>query len=106
MRETRAEIYRTDARPTLLGTYDSSLIPAGANGMIYALADGKLVARQYDAATPAWSFGHGTLVTAPIRVGKQIVVGSSSGQISVLSADDGSVVSNYQSAAAIAKPDE
>lgn len=106
MRETRAEIYRTDARPTLLGTYDSSLIPAGANGMIYTLADGKLVARQYDAATPAWSFGDGTLVTAPIRVGKQIVVGSSSGQISVLSADDGSVVSNYQSAAAIAKPDE
>lgn len=91
---------------TLVGSFSSKVIPAGANGVLYTLTDGKLTARAAGAATPLWTFGDGTLISAPLRVGKNVVVGSMSGVVSVLSANDGSLVSSYKLSAAVAAPDE
>jgi outer membrane protein assembly factor BamB len=91
---------------TLLGMFASRVIPAGGSGVLYTLTDGKLSARTAGSATPRWTFGDGTLTTAPIVVGAYVVVGSSSGVVSVVSVADGSLASSHMLPMAIALPDE
>jgi outer membrane protein assembly factor BamB len=91
---------------TLVGMFASRVIPAGSGGVVYTLTDGKLSARTAGSATPRWTFGDGTLTTAPIVVGAYVVVGSSSGVVSVVSVADGSLASSAMLPMAIAAPDE
>jgi outer membrane protein assembly factor BamB len=100
-RDSNGDLVLDAASGAQLGTYASAVIPAGANGVLYMLSDGKLSARSAGATTPLWTFGDGSLATAPLRVGANVVVSSTSGQLSVLSADDGSVASSYKLSAAV-----
>jgi hypothetical protein len=90
----------------LLGMFASRVIPAGSGGVVYTLTDGKLSARTAGSATPRWTFGDGTLTTAPIVVGPYVVVGASSGTLSVVNVADGSLASSHTLPMAIAAPDE
>jgi outer membrane protein assembly factor BamB len=91
---------------TLLGTYSSRTIPAIAEGVLYTLEDGILSAVPEGSSTPRWSFGDGNLTSAPLVVGEHVVVGSSSGELTVLSRADGSQVSSYELEQGIPFPDE
>jgi len=91
---------------TLLGTFGSLLIPAGAGGNVYTIGDGKLTARGYAAATPSWTFGDGTLTTAPLVVGSHVVVGSSTGELDIVAVTDGTLESSDKLDSGIAGPDE
>jgi len=90
----------------LAGTFSSSVIPAASEHVFYTLTDGVLSARAQGASTPSWTFGDGTLVTAPIVVGPYVVVGSSSGVVSAVSVADGSLASSHTLPNAIAGADE
>lgn len=94
------------ARGTSLGTYASHTIPAAANGTLYTTNDGVLSATGAGQSVPRWTFGDGTLTTAPIVVGQSVVVGASAGALSVLSAEDGSLLGQAQLGMGLSGPDE
>ena len=105
-RDSMGDLILDASKGTLVGSYGSAYIPAGANGFLYTVNDGKVAAAQEGGASPKWTFGDGSIATAPLVVGHHVVVGTSSGELDVLSAADGSVVSSVQIGAGISSPDE
>jgi outer membrane protein assembly factor BamB len=90
-----------------IGTFASTPIPAGAAGTGYFVAGGQLYAIPLGQSTAAWTFpGDSALVTAPLVVGHQIIVGSSAGNVYVVDATSGTQVSTDRLPAAIPAPDE
>jgi len=88
---------------TVAGTYQSDYIPAFSGGTMFTTSSGVLTAASLGDAGVAWASG-GSVVLAPITVGSNVVMGTSTG-IDVLSVADGTVVSS-SALAGIPTPDE
>jgi hypothetical protein len=58
------------------GTFASQTAPAFGSNNVYTLDSGYLVAVDSSGSPDRWSFGDGTLVTAPVVVGGAVFVGS------------------------------
>jgi outer membrane protein assembly factor BamB len=80
---------------TLADTFSSELIPAGANGVVYTVRGATLSATKQFDASPKWTFGS-NVVTPAIVVGHDVVVALATGEVDVLSDDDGAVLSTAQ----------
>jgi outer membrane protein assembly factor BamB len=91
---------------SLLGTYGAGPIPAGNATTLFTVNDGVLSAFLAGSSTPIWTFGDGSLTSAPIVVGPQVVVGLQSGELDVVDAGTGQLVSSAMLPAPFALPVE
>jgi outer membrane protein assembly factor BamB len=105
-RDSMGDLILDAAKGTLLGSYASTFAPAGANGFLYTVNNGQLYAAKQGGASPSWSFGNGNVTTPPIVIGQYVVIGTSSGELDVISVADGSLVSSDQVGTAISAPDQ
>lgn len=94
-----------------LGTFSATPAPAfltdGTKTYRFTLSGGVLGATDVASGKSLWSFaGDGGLSTAPITVGHYVVEGSTSGNLYVLGAKRGTLVSTTNVGASIPGPDE
>jgi outer membrane protein assembly factor BamB len=90
-----------------VGNFVATPIPAASGSTRYFVSGGQLDAIPLAQATPTWTFaGDGSLASAPIVVGASAVVGSSNGNLYLLEASTGSIISTDLLPAAVAVPDE
>jgi outer membrane protein assembly factor BamB len=88
------------------GSFASQTAPAFDSTSMYTLQAGDLVAVDPSGSPDRWSFGDGSLVTAPIVAGKVIYVASSDGTVYGVSASSGKQVWSGQAGTTILGPDE
>jgi outer membrane protein assembly factor BamB len=91
---------------TQSGTFASSTAPALDATNMYTLSNGNLVAVGPSGSPNRWTFGNGTLVTAPIVYGGTVFVGSSTGTVYGVSASTGAQVWSGTAGTTIVGPDE
>lgn len=95
---------------TLTGSFTAGPAPAisGTTGLF--LANGTLTAQNVSAGSTLWTFvspnASATLVTAPIVVNGDVIVGDSAGAVYALDLGSGQTVWNGSAGAAILAPDE
>jgi outer membrane protein assembly factor BamB len=88
------------------GGFASATAPAFGRKNMYTLQSGKLIAVDPSGSPNRWTFGDGTLVTAPIVSGGTVFVGSSNGTVYGVSASSGAQVWSGVAGTTIAGPDE
>jgi outer membrane protein assembly factor BamB len=91
---------------TLSGTFTSATAPAFDSTNMYTLQNGKLVATAHSGSPNRWTFGNGTLVTAPVVHGGVVYAGSSDGTVHGVSASSGAQVWAGSAGSAILGPHE
>jgi outer membrane protein assembly factor BamB len=80
---------------TELGTFSAAQLPAFSEGTYYYDLGGQLIASPLGSTAAAWSFaGDQSIVTAPLAVGSQVVAGSSNGNVYVVDAASGQLLSS------------
>jgi outer membrane protein assembly factor BamB len=89
-----------------VGTFASRTAPAFDSSNMYTLNNGDLVAVDPSGSPDRWSFGDGTLVTAPVVAGGAVFVGSSSGVVYAVSASTGQQIWSGVAGSVIVGPDE
>jgi outer membrane protein assembly factor BamB len=88
------------------GTFASQTAPAFDRTNMYTLDNGNLVAVDPSGSPDRWSFGDGTLVTAPVVAGGAVFVGSSTGRVYAVSATSGKQIWTGVAGSVIYGPDE
>ncbi len=88
------------------GTFTSATAPAFDGTSMYTLQNGNLVAVAPSGSPDRWTFGRGTLVTAPVVHGGVVYAGSSDGEVYGVSASSGSQVWAGTAGSAILGPHE
>jgi outer membrane protein assembly factor BamB len=88
------------------GTFASQTAPAFDNKNMYTLDNGHLVAVDASGSPDRWSFGNGTLVTAPVVAGGAVYAGSSTGRVYAVSATTGKQIWTGVAGSVIDGPDE
>ena len=88
------------------GTFASRTAPAFDGNNMYTLDSGQLVAVAASGSPDRWSFGNGTLVTAPVVAGGAVFVGSSTGRVYAVSATTGKQIWTGVAGSVIDGPDE
>ena len=88
------------------GTFTSQTAPAIDGSTMFTLQAGRLVAVPRSGGPQRWSFGHGTLVTAPVVSGSVVFEGSSNGTVYGVSARSGSQVWSGKAGSRIVGVDE
>jgi outer membrane protein assembly factor BamB len=89
---------------TKLGTFSAAQLPAFSEGTYYYDLGGQLVASPLGSSTATWTFaGDQAMVTAPLAVGSQVVVGSSNGNVYVVDAASGQLLSSDNVGASISE---
>ena len=91
---------------TQQATFASRTAPGFDASNMYTVSSGKLVAVAPSGSPDRWTFGDGTLVTAPVVYGSTVFVGSSSGTVYGVSASTGAQVWSGSAGATIVGPDE
>lgn len=92
---------------TLTGSFAATPIPAFSTQTGFFLTSGTLKAIDLSSLNVLWSFtGDGNLVSAPIVINQNVVVGSSSGLVYALDAANGSQIWSGNAGSPIAGPDE
>jgi outer membrane protein assembly factor BamB len=93
--------------------FSASPIPAGSSSTLFTPSGGQLVARLLaTVSTPLWTYSATTVTSAPLVVGNQVVIGSSvgssnkTGEVDVLDAKSGAVLSKAAVPAPIPTPNE
>jgi outer membrane protein assembly factor BamB len=90
-----------------VGTFMATAIPAFSASQTFRLNSGTLSAVSLTTGSTNWTFGaDGSLGTAPLVVGSNVVVGGGNGTVYVLDAQTGHVVSSAQVGAQIPAPNE
>jgi hypothetical protein len=77
-----------------LGNDQADPIPAGSQGLICTVYNSALTATPAGSSQAKWSFAGNALASAPLVVGQQVIVGSSTGNVFILAASDGSLLSS------------
>lgn len=88
------------------GSFASDTAPAVDGGTVFTLQQGKAVAVAASGSPNRWTFGSGTLVTAPVVSNGVVFVGSSTGVVYGVSASTGRRVWSGAAGSAILGPDE
>jgi outer membrane protein assembly factor BamB len=88
------------------GTFASKTAPAFDSNSMYTLDNGNLVAVDPSGSPDLWSFGDGTLVTAPVVAGGAVFVGSTTGMVYAVSASTGQQLWSGVAGSVILGPDE
>jgi len=88
------------------GTFASQTAPAFDSKNMYTLDNGHLVAVDPSGSPDRWSFGNGTLVTAPVVAGGAVFAGSSTGRVYAVSATTGVQIWTGVAGSVIDGPDE
>ena len=88
------------------GSFASSTAPAFAGGEMLTLQQGELVAVAATGSPDRWSFGNGSLVTAPVVSNGVVYEGSDNGTVYGVSASTGRRVWSGKAGSAILGPDE
>ncbi len=88
------------------GTFASQTAPAFDSKNMYTLDNGHLVAVDLSGSPDRWSFGNGTLVTAPVVAGGAVFAGSSTGRVYAVSATTGKQIWTGVAGSVIDGPDE
>jgi len=88
------------------GTFASQTAPAFDSKNLYTLDNGHLVAVAPSGSPDRWSFGNGTLVTAPVVAGGAVFAGSSTGRVYAVSATTGKQIWTGVAGSVIDGPDE
>jgi len=96
----------TKSAGSSVGSFASTTAPAFGGQNMYTLYGGKLVAVDPSGSPDRWSFGSGTLVTAPVVGGSVVFVGSSSGTVYGVAAQSGKQVWSASAGPTILGPDE
>ncbi|MGN6793185.1 MAG: outer membrane protein assembly factor BamB family protein [Streptosporangiaceae bacterium] len=89
-----------------VGSFASKTAPAFGGTNLYSLQDGNLVASAQSGSPDHWTFGDGTLVTAPVVSGGIVFEGSSNGTVYGVAASSGNKVWSGQAGSEILGPDE
>lgn len=89
-----------------LGTFASQTAPAFDSSNMYTIDNGDLVAVDPSGSPDRWTFGDGTLVTAPVVAGGAVFVGSSTGTVYAVSATTGQQIWAGVAGSVIVGPDE
>jgi outer membrane protein assembly factor BamB len=71
------------------GTFSSATVPAFAGTSMFTLQNGRLIAVGQSGSPQEWTFGNGSLVTAPVINGGVVFVGSGNGVVYGVSASSG-----------------
>ncbi len=91
-----------DLTRTKLGTFSAAQLPAFSEGTYYYTLGGQLVASPLGSTAATWTFaGDQSIVTAPLAVGSQVVAGSSNGNVYVVDAASGQLLSSDNVGSAI-----
>jgi outer membrane protein assembly factor BamB len=101
-----APVILSTASGASTGSFASQTAPAFDASTMYTLQSGDLVAVDRSGSPDHWSFGDGSLVTAPLVAGKVIYVGSSNGTVYGVSATSGQQVWSGSAGTTILAPDE
>ncbi len=88
------------------GTFISQTAPAFDSDAMFTLQAGRLVAGPRSGGPRRWSFGPGTLVTAPVVSGSVVFEGSSNGMVYGVSARTGAQVWSGKAGSRIVGVDE
>lgn len=89
-----------------LGTFASQTAPAFGSTSMFTLQSGNLVAVDPSGSPNLWTFGDGSLVTAPVVSGGTVYEGSSNGTVYGLKAGSGAKVFSSKAGPEILGPDE
>jgi outer membrane protein assembly factor BamB len=89
-----------------VGSFASDTAPAFGAKDMFTLSDGHLVAVGTSGSPDRWTFGNGTLVTAPVVSGGTVFVGSSGGTVYGVSAATGKRIWSSSAGSRILGPDE
>jgi outer membrane protein assembly factor BamB len=89
-----------------LGILPSGPPPAALDGVLFAVNDGVLFASDANTKEALWQFGDGSLVSAPIVIGRRVVVGSVMGDLYALDRTSGRKLSHDTLASPIAPSNE
>jgi outer membrane protein assembly factor BamB len=90
-----------------LGSYTAKPAPAFSGQQTFRVNGGALSAFSLTSGALMWSFGgDGSIQTAPIVVGSNVVVGSATGTVFVVDTVNGQLVSSANAGAPIPAPDE
>lgn len=89
-----------------VGSFASDTAPAFGGTSMFTLAGGRLVAVGASGSPDRWTFGDGTLVTAPVVSGGTVFAGSSDGTVYGVSATTGKRVWSGSAGSQIVGPDE
>jgi outer membrane protein assembly factor BamB len=89
-----------------VGSFASRTAPAFGDSDMYTTDAGNLVAVNPSGSPDIWSFGDGTLVTAPVVGGSVVFVGSSNGTVYGVAARTGKQVWSASAGPTILAPDE
>lgn len=89
-----------------LTRFVSDTAPAFDSTNMYTVQNGKLVAEAPSGRPKRWTFGDGTLVTAPVVSGGVVYIGSSSGSVYGVSASSGAKVWSRSAGSVIAGTEE
>ncbi|MBO0830877.1 MAG: PQQ-binding-like beta-propeller repeat protein [Actinobacteria bacterium] len=89
-----------------VGTFASRTAPAFDSNNMYTIDNGNLVAVDPSGSPDRWSFGDGTLATAPVVAGGAVFVGSTTGTVYAVSASTGQQIWAGVAGSAIEGPDE
>lgn len=73
---------------------------------MYTINNGNPVAANQSSGATAWTFGSGTLVTAPVVYGSTVFVGASNGTVYGVPASSGAQVWSGTAGTTIVAPDE
>jgi outer membrane protein assembly factor BamB len=96
----------SDSTGASVGTFASQTAPAFDSNGMYTINNGNLVAVDPSGSPDRWSFGDGTLVTAPVVAGGAVFVGSSTGTVYAVSATSGQQLWSGVAGSVILGPDE
>jgi outer membrane protein assembly factor BamB len=89
-----------------LGTFASQTAPAFDSNSMYTIVNGYLVAVDPSGSPDRWTFGDGTLATAPVVAGGAVFVGSTTGTVYAVSATTGQQIWSGVAGSVIVGPDE
>ncbi len=97
-------VSKSSGQPT--GSFASTTAPAFDSAAMYTLQSGNVVSVAPSGSPDNWTFGDGTLVTAPVVSGGVVFAGSSNGTVYGISASSGTKVWSGTAGAVILGPDE
>ena len=89
-----------------VASFASRTAPAFGDNDMFTLDGGSLVAVNPSGSPDLWTFGSGTLVTAPVVGGSTVFVGSSDGTVYGVAAKTGKQVWSATAGPSIVGPDE
>ena len=101
-----APVILSQSAGATLGTFASQTAPAFDSNSMYTIDNGYLVAVDPSGSPDRWTFGDGTLVTAPVVAGGAVFVGSTTGTVYAVSATTGQQIWTGMAGSVIVGPDE